>query len=445
MAKATESAKSVRWLVIAVVFLGPGCSGLSGLRSVGTGKPPLFGFWDRSGTASPSPENDFYTQQMHDSGFPAGTPAQKDTGAQKDKPQGPLVTVDDDVATTGRERIADASENNQARRGTPSTKPGPGGSVRVTLGRPEPLPGMVLAANVPEEPTEPSAALAWKKGGTRTEVASGPGPGGPKDEDAGPNGLAAPVAAPETRQPAGDAKIILTQAETRLKSLNSYQVKFSRAERVGGQLQPEEDIILSVQRTPKAIRLEWTSGASKGREVIYSSDLDPRMIFVHLPTTGIALPAMRIAVDSPLVMKNSRHAITEAGFDTIVANLRSADGGNDRNQKDGGMLQYKGLEPPPGSIEPAHHFVRRARNGETWNVYFDARSMLPTLVQAVDSQGALVERYLYREVRENPTELASAGAFEPEKRWGESRNILSRIARAASGANLPSSSDSTTR
>ncbi len=168
------------------------------------------------------------------------------------------------------------------------------------------------------------------------------------------------------------------------------------------------------------------------------------MIFVHLPTTGIALPAMKIAVDSPLVMKNSRHAITEAGFDTIVANLRSADGGNDRNQKDGGMLEYKGLEPPPGSESPRITSYA-ARNGETWNVYFDARSMMPTLVQAVDSQGALVERYLYREVRENPTELASAGAFEPEKRWGESRSILSRLARAASAANLPSSSDSTTR
>ncbi len=226
MEKATESAKSVRWLVIAVAFLGPGCSGLSGLRSVGTGKPPLFGFWDRSGPGSPSPENDFYTQQMHDSGFPAGNPAQTDTGAQKDKPQGRQVSVDDDVATTDRERIADASENNQSRRGSPSPKSGAGGSVRVTLGRPEPLPGMVLAANLPEETTEPSGALSWKNGGTRTEVANGPGLGGPKDEDAEPTALAAPLAAPETRQPAGDAKIILSQAETRLKSLNSYQVKF---------------------------------------------------------------------------------------------------------------------------------------------------------------------------------------------------------------------------
>ncbi len=39
-------------------------------------------------------------------------------------------------------------------------------------------------------------------------------------------------------------------------------------------------------------------------------------------------------------MKNSRHAITEAGFDTIVANLRRAEGGNDKNQTDGGKLEY---------------------------------------------------------------------------------------------------------
>ena len=125
--------------------------------------------------------------------------------------------------------------------------------------------------------------------------------------------------------------------------------------------------------------------------------------------------------------------------------FKAPTGGNDRHQKDGGTLEYKGLEPPPGSNRPAHHFVRCARNGETWNVYFDARSMMPTVVQAVDSQGTLVERYLYQAVRDNPAELASAGAFEPEKRWGESKNLLSRIARAAAGTNLPSNSDSTTR
>ena len=66
----------------------------------------------------------------------------------------------------------------------------------------------------------------------------------------------------------------------------TYQAKVSRLERVNGHLQPEEEILLSIRREPKAVRLEWSSGPSKGREVIYSSALDPRMIFVHMPSTA---------------------------------------------------------------------------------------------------------------------------------------------------------------
>jgi hypothetical protein len=441
MEKAKEKARtrpSMIGMAAALMILGPGCSGLSGLRSVGMGKPSLFGLWDRSAPPSPSPENDYYAQRMHESGIPGGA------DAPKDKPgTGPAAT--NNGSTTEPKPLADGSAASTPTRQGRSTDTRAAESVRVTLGRPEPLPGLLLAANVRDEPAASDSSHDWKDGASRTETAQDPVLTPPRDGDLEPAAPPDRIADTETREHRVDPKVVLAQAESRLRSLSAYQVKFSRSERVGGQLQPEEEIVLSVQREPKAIRLEWTNGANKGREVIYARDIDPRMIFVHLPSTTIPLPSLRIPVDSPLVMKNSRHAITEAGFETIVANLQSADGGNDRNQKDGGTVEYKGLEPPPGSAQPAHHFVRRARNGETWNVYFDARSMMPSLVQAVDSQGTLVERYLYRAVRENPAELASAGAFEPDKRWGESKNLLSRIARAAAGPNLPANSESTTR
>ena len=114
--------------------------------------------------------------------------------------------------------------------------------------------------------------------------------------------------------------------------LKTYQVKISRQERVQGQLQPEEDILLSIRRNPKAVRLEWSNGPNQGREVIYSSTLDPGMIFVHQPSTAILLPSMKIPVDSPLVTKNSRHSITEAGFDTILENMRGSRAAADKKQ-----------------------------------------------------------------------------------------------------------------
>ena len=87
-----------------------------------------------------------------------------------------------------------------------------------------------------------------------------------------------------------------------------------RRERVGGSVQPEEDILLSVKRKPKAVRLEWTEGSSKGREVIFSPTLDAKMIYVHQPAAAVVVPSVKIAVDSPLVMKNSRHTYRRSRF-----------------------------------------------------------------------------------------------------------------------------------
>ena len=64
---------------------------------------------------------------------------------------------------------------------------------------------------------------------------------------------------------------------------------------MGGQLQPQEELSLSVRTEPKAVRLEWADGPNKGREVIYSSALDPRMLFVHMANSAIPLPSMKIA------------------------------------------------------------------------------------------------------------------------------------------------------
>jgi hypothetical protein len=215
--------------------------------------------------------------------------------------------------------------------------------------------------------------------------------------------------------------------------LDTYQVHMSRIERVGGRLQPEEDVLLSIRREPKAVRLEWAKGPNQGREVIYSTRLDRRSLFVHMPSAAIPLPTMKIPVDSPMVTKNSRHSITEAGFDTVIANLRRALAQEASSNPGRGESVYRGLEQPPGLDRPSHRFTRRSPSGETWTVYLDARSMLPCMVLAQDSQGELEERYIYHEVRGNPVELAAADAFDPDRRWGEPKGLWTRFARAAGG------------
>ncbi len=155
---------------------------------------------------------------------------------------------------------------------------------------------------------------------------------------------------------------------------------------------------------------------------------------------------MKIAIDSPLVMKNSRHTIAEAGFETILANLQKSRDEPDGTRTGGPSLEYKGLEKAAGLDAACHHFVRHAASGETWNVYLDARSLLPRLVLAENKQGDLLERYVYSDIRENPKELASADAFSPSERWGEGKGLFQRLAaKAASSLNVPSNNAPTTR
>jgi Protein of unknown function (DUF1571) len=444
--------RTIVWCGLGLSVLASGCSGISGLRSVAPGMPSWLGFRDRSSPGSPSPENDHYAQRMRDSGVPGTAVAQNDAKRAEvgDDRDVPLAREHSPVASDEPEPEPDDAIAAKPRRGGKS-------SVQVTLSRPEPLPGMMLASNDAAIVASSTAASGRKSGGAAEEQAEGGTQIARTDEqsartepvpaEAPPADSAVPTRHAEAEQSTRSARAqeVLGEIEAHLASLETYQVKFRRAERIGGQMQPDEEIILSVQRKPKAVRLEWTSGPSKGREVIYASTIDPRKLFVHMGNSAIPLPPMKIAVDSPLVMKNSRHAITEAGFDTIVANLRRADGGNDKNQIDGGKLDYMGVAQAPDSDRHGHHFVRHAQNGETWNVYFDTDSMMPILVTAADSTGALIERYEYRDVRENPTELATASAFEPDKRWGESQGILSRFARAAAGTNSPGEGQSTTR
>jgi hypothetical protein len=427
----------VTCLVLGLSVLGAGCSSMSGLRSVGTERPSLLGLWDRP-AGSPTPDNDSYVLSMR-----AGQARAADLARRNDEPASGQM---DDRPDSG-DMLAEGIESARSRgRNAPKAAAGPDeNTIRVSLGRPEPLPGVALALAPPGRQLSSATGPQWKADKSESPAENVADVSHPAHEQGIDETEPARQVQREQPGPRGDWKAILARAEAKLDSLQTYQMSVTRLERVNGQLQPEEDILLSIRRDPKAVRLEWASGPSKGREVIYSSTLDPRMIFVHMPPAAIPLPVMKIPVDSPLIMRNSRHAITEAGLDTIVDNLRKSERGGDQSPSNPGVLSYQGIDKPAGLARVCHHFVRRTATGETWNIYLDERSLLPSMVFAQDSHGTLIERYVYREIRENPADLAAAGAFEPGERWGESKGLLSRFARAATGNNLPGAGGSTTR
>jgi hypothetical protein len=227
------------------------------------------------------------------------------------------------------------------------------------------------------------------------------------------------------RDPLVVARSIVAEARAKLESMSTYQVHLNRQENVGGQIQPAEDVLLSIRREPKAVRLEWPTGPSKGREVIYSSS-DPRGL-LHVHMGNPLVPAVSMRPDSPLVMRSSRHPITEAGFAMIIENLEKGLAG----VTPGAKIAYHGIETPPAVGRACHQIVRTTPGGDLWMVFIDTETKLPAMVAETTATGEILERYVFRDVVANVPSLASADAFDPEKRWSGSSGLLGRLARSA--------------
>ena len=234
-----------------------------------------------------------------------------------------------------------------------------------------------------------------------------------------------------TTSPPKDAALgtILAASRKAVDALSSYQVAMTHQERVGTILNPAEDVVMSIRRKPKAVRLEWPDGPNKGREVIYAADKANGQMQIKMANPLV--PRLAMAPDSPLATRNSRHPITEAGFDTIIEGMEKAFAAQSKGDGRLGAMKYAGLQTPPGGSKPCQRIVRVSPTKETWEVYIDPTTHLPAYVVAKAANGDLLERHVFGKATLNPPALASAAAFDANARWGESTGLLSRLAGAA--------------
>jgi hypothetical protein len=230
---------------------------------------------------------------------------------------------------------------------------------------------------------------------------------------------------------------VVASARARLNALRNYQVRINRQERVGDRLLPAEDVVLSIRRDPKAIRLEWPEGPHKGREVIYCADAHGGLMHVNMADAPVPVQRLTLPPDSPLILSNSRHPITEAGFETILDHLEAALAASRSGSPAGGRLTDAGLEQPVPLERPCQKLVQVKPSGETWVVYIDPQSHLPALVQANAANGDLLERYIFRDPRPDRPELTEAAAFDPDRRWGPAQGLLQRLAKAVGTETKP--------
>ena len=318
--------------------------------------------------------------------------------------------------------------------GHKSNPPNPAGSRTAAA------PAFVVGPNAGEEPAIEEVGLAVRPSQTVTDPMGGgvalqpptsldvrPSPRAAHPADGVPNAGLVLASAERRVAPASafSPETVVAEARAALDAMATYEVSLHRQERVNGALLPEEDVVVAIRREPKAVRLSWTEGPNQGREVLYRSD-EPNAP-MHVKMANPALPRLTLPPESPLVMKNSRHPVTEAGLDSIVEGLENAV----KASRASGIV-YAGLEAAEGLNQPHHCLTRRSPSGDLWRIYLDPTTHLPSLVLATDAQGELLERYLFHDVRPNPAELTTAEAFDADARWGQARGLFGRLARGAS-------------
>lgn len=231
--------------------------------------------------------------------------------------------------------------------------------------------------------------------------------------------------------PQADLAKLVADARAKLDGMKNYQLKVSGQERVGGVLKDPDVMIMSIRREPKAVRLEWREGPQKGREVIYVADQNGGLIHINMADSLIPVPRMSLSPTSPLVMKNGRHPINEAGFDQVIKNLELALKPVPGTPQAKAKVSYEGLKTVKPLAKPHQLVVRVTPTGEVWNVYFDPDTKLPALVEAFGPDKQMLERYHFKDIKADVPELLAGGAFDPDVRWGKPGGLLSRMARGA--------------
>ncbi len=286
-------------------------------------------------------------------------------------------------------------------------------------------------------PTTPTAEVLAAGTETPRSVASPTRPGSSVQPDPAPDGIKSPAQVPLNDSKIANSAVdpqattrLIAEARSALDAMTTYQLALNRQERVNGNLLPAEDLIMSIRRSPQAARLTWSDGPHRGREVLYRADEPGGQMHVNMADSKFPMPRLALAPDSPMVMKNSRHPITSAGLDPVIASLEQANRA--------GTLVDLGMQTPPQVHEPLHVLLRTTPEGDVWHAYLDPANHLPVLVECQARNGDLLERYQFNNIQPDPPELASNGAFDPDVRWGAPRGLFGRMAtKTGDGAPSP--------
>jgi len=190
-------------------------------------------------------------------------------------------------------------------------------------------------------------------------------------------------------------------------NINGYSLTMHKQERIGGTLQPSEEIEVFYRAKPHSVFMHWLQGARKADSVVYVEGENNGNMLVH--PAGIAGRLVKVVTRDPEgedAKQSGRYPVTQFGLKRMlersVKNWQAAkDSGNCR-------MEYLGLRKIREAGDRLCYVLRRTCNppdadGVTEvTVYLDKDTGFQMGSVLKDGQGRLIGEYIYRDIQLNP-------------------------------------------
>ena len=193
-------------------------------------------------------------------------------------------------------------------------------------------------------------------------------------------------------------------------TLGVYELVLVNEERIRDKLRAPDRIRAVLREAPKAARLEFIEGPSKGRKVLYNAALRREEMRVREPGLLGMAGGIWLRHDNPLAKADALHPVTDIGFGPLLDQLAKD---FDASRPFGGHARRDvGLDAnghwvceftvPPGVV---------GLDADRAKLTIDVGLGLPAAIEAYDKKG-LLERHRYELVRRNIT--VPSDYFEPK-------------------------------
>lgn len=195
-------------------------------------------------------------------------------------------------------------------------------------------------------------------------------------------------------------------ASRAMQQVPGYTATLQRQEQIDGTLREPEEIRLKVRQQPFSVYMKWPA---RGQEVLYVQGENDGQLLVRRRSLSLFGGVLRLSPESPLALRDSRHAVTQVGIGNLTQQLADFYAKRPNAPRLAARCQHKKVlvENRPGREFvvtfdcPEKGFEKCFSRSK---IVFDLTSKLPVSVENYGwtkqgQAGELVEKYTYLNVK----------------------------------------------